>query len=284
MRLISLAIGLISFWAVGRCADSLGIAQENQPALGSKLDGGWSLVWQDEFNGPTLDYSKWEIEVNAFGGGNQELQIYTDRPDNVRVEGGRLILEARADKASVQGTTRDFSSGRIRSKHRGDWKYGRFEIRAKFPPGAGLWPAIWLMPTFDTYGTWASSGEIDIVEYKGQEPKIVHGTLHYGASWPNNKYSGTTYELPKGSFADEFHEFALEWEAGEIRWYVDGHLYQTQNKWSTTEAAFPAPFDQKFHMVLNMAIGGGFLGPPNAETRFPAQMEVDYIRVYQRAK
>ncbi len=267
-------------------AGSLGTsaqAQESRPDLGSKLDGGWALVWQDEFEGPSLDYSKWEIEINAFGGGNNELQIYTDRPENVRLENGRLILEARNDKASIQGTTRDYSSGRIRSKNRGDWKYGRFEIRSKFPKGQGLWPAIWLMPTADAYGTWAASGEIDVVEFKGQEPQVVHGTLHYGATWPNNKFTGTQYQLSKGNFVDEFHDFALEWEPGEIRWYVDGQLYQTQTKWNSTGGPFPAPFDQKFHMVFNMAVGGGFVGNPNGETAFPAQMEVDYVRVYQRS-
>ena len=243
----------------------------------------WRLVWQDEFDSEKLDYSKWEIEVNAFGGGNQEMQIYTDRKENVRVEDGRLILEARRDHHGIQGTTREYSSGRIRSKRRGDWRYGRFEFRAKLPKGQGLWPAIWLMPSDDKYGGWAASGEIDIVEYKGQEPNQVWGTLHYGGHWPDNKHSGSQYQLPSGSFADDFHEFALEWEEGEIRWYVDGHLYQTQSKWDSINGPFPAPFDQEFHVILNMAVGGGFVGAPNAETSFPARMEIDYVRVYQRA-
>jgi beta-glucanase (GH16 family) len=245
-------------------------------------DVSWQLVWQDEFDGPTLDYSKWEIEINAFGGGNNELQIYTDRKENVRVEGGSLILETRRDSHGIQGTVREYSSGRIRSKRRGDWKYGRFEIRAKLPRGQGLWPAIWLMPSDDVYGGWAASGEIDIVEYKGQEPNQVWGTLHYGAPWPNNKHSGTQYRLPQRTFADTFHVFALEWEAGVIRWYVDDHLYQTQTKWDTTAAPFPAPFDQEFHLIINQAVGGGFVGPPNEKTAFPAKLEVDYVRVYQR--
>lgn len=242
----------------------------------------WKLIWQDEFEGKSLNYQQWETEVNAFGGGNQELQIYTDRPQNVRVEDGHLVLEAHRDNAGIAGTVREYSSGRIRSKHRGDWKYGRFEIRAKLPAGQGLWPAIWMLPTDEKYGTWASSGEIDIMEFKGQEPKTVLGTLHYGGQWPNNAYSGDKIELKQGSFTEDFHTFAIEWEAGVIRWYVDGKLYQTQTKWHSAGAEFPAPFDQRFHLVMNLSVGGQFVGNPNAETQFPAQFVVDYVRVYQK--
>ncbi len=126
------------------------------------------LVWSDDFDGTTLNYSQWECEVNAFGGGNGELQIYTDRPDNVRVENGNLVLEARGDNAAIAGTVREYSAGRVRSKHRGDWKYGRIEVRAKLPQGHGVWPAIWMLPTDERYGGWARSGEIDILELKGK--------------------------------------------------------------------------------------------------------------------
>lgn len=242
----------------------------------------WQLIWSDEFNGSKLDYSKWEIEVNAFGGGNHELQIYTDRKENVRVADGNLIIEARKDNAAITGTVREYSSGRIRSKNRGDWQYGRFEFRAKLPRGQGLWPAIWMMPTEDKYGTWASSGEIDIMEFKGQEPHQVWGTLHYGRQWPDNKHTGTQYQLKNGNFCDDFHEFALEWEEGKIRWYVDGTMYQEQTKWDSSGGAFPAPFNHPFHIVLNMAVGGGFVGNPDGQTKFPSQFLVDYVRVYQK--
>ncbi|TWU36079.1 glycoside hydrolase family 16 protein [Novipirellula artificiosorum] len=240
-----------------------------------------SLVWQDEFNGDLLDYSKWEIEVNAFGGGNHELQIYTDRSKNVRVENGSLILEAHRDHAGVSGTEREYSSGRVRTKRRGDWKYGRVEVRAKLPRGAGIWPAIWMLPTEETYGGWAASGEIDIMEMRGQQPETVLGTLHYGPAWPNNVHTGDSYTLPQGSFADDYHTFAVDWSKGKIEWRVDGHLYQTQTKWNSSAAGFPAPFDQSFHLLLNLAVGGGFVGPVNQETKFPQQMLVDYVRVYQ---
>lgn len=245
-------------------------------------DVSWKLVWSDEFSGEKLDYSKWEAEVNAFGGGNNELQIYTDRKENLRVEDGHLVIEARRDNYGIAGTVREYSSGRIRSKHRGDWKYGKFEVRARLPEGQGVWPAIWMLPTEEVYGTWASSGEIDIMEFKGQEPNTVWGTLHYGKQWPNNKHSGTQFKLKQGKFTDKFHSFVIEWEEGVMRWYVDGELYLTQKEWDSAGAKFPAPFDQPFHFVLNLAIGGGFVGNPNSSTPFPRQFLVDYVRVYQR--
>ena len=241
---------------------------------------GRRIVWHDEFDGDKLDYTKWESEVNAFGGGNEELQIYTDRKENVRVENGCLILEARRDNAGVSGTEREFSSGRVRTKHRGDWKYGRIEVRAKMPKGNGMWPAIWMLPTDDRYGGWAASGEIDIVEMKGEDPDTVHGTLHYGAQWPQNKYTGDEFHLTKGTFADDFHTFAVEWCEGKIEWFIDGKHYQTQTEWESSGGSFPAPFDQKFHLLLNIAVGGHFVSPPDETTEFPQQMKVDYVRVY----
>lgn len=243
----------------------------------------WKLVWQDEFDGDSLDYSKWECEVNAFGGGNHELQMYTDRRENVRVDDGKLILEARRDQPDIAGTIREYSSGRIRTKHRGDWRYGRFEIAAKLPKGQGIWPAIWMLPTEEKYGGWAASGEIDIMEYRGQKTNEVLGTLHFGSGWPKNEQTHEPpYQLPVGSFADDFHEFALEWEAGVMRWYVDGKLFQTVTKWRSDGGEFPAPFDQRFHLILNVAVGGGFVGAPDGTTEFPQQMLVDYVRVYER--
>lgn len=239
------------------------------------------LVWQDEFDGDQLNYQKWGIRQDAFGGGNQELQIYTERPENVRVENGKLILEARHDSAAVAGTQREYSSGRIHTKHRGDWKYGRIEVRAKLPMGQGIWPAIWMLPTDNKYGTWAASGEIDIMEMRGQTPNIVLGTLHYGKTWPDNTHSGDEFTLKEGTFADDFHTFAVDWQEGKITWLIDGKPYQTQTKWDSQGGKFPAPFNERFHVVLNVAVGGEFLGPPDATTKFPAQMVVDYVRVYQ---
>lgn len=240
-----------------------------------------TLVWSDEFNGDSLDYSKWGIEIDAFGGGNQELQIYTDRKQNVRVEDGSLVIEAHKGKVGISGTERDYSSGRLRTKHRGDWKYGRVEVRAKLPLGQGIWPAIWMLPTDEVYGSWASSGEIDIMEYRGQTPNEVLGTLHYGGLWPKNKYTGAPYQLAEGTFADDFHTFGVDWQEGKITWLVDGKVVQTQTKWESAGGDFPAPFDQRFHMVLNLAVGGHFVGAPDETTTFPQAMLIDYVRVYQ---
>lgn len=245
-------------------------------------DSPWRLVWSDEFEGTTLNYSKWGVDVNAFGGGNDELQLYTDRPENVRVEQGSLVLEAHADRPTILGTTRDYSSGKIRSKHRGDWTYGRFEVRAQLPPGQGIWPAIWMLPTDETYGAWAASGEIDIAEFKGQEPDRVHGTVHFGGVWPDHQSATQDYQLPQGSFVDGFHTFAFEWEPNQMRWYVDGHLFYKLDKWHTSGQPFPAPFDKAFHLLLNLAVGGRFVGLPDDSTVFPQQLRVDYVRVYQR--
>ncbi|TWU56839.1 Glucan endo-1,3-beta-glucosidase A1 precursor [Rubripirellula tenax] len=239
------------------------------------------LVWSDEFDGDSLDYSKWGVEENAFGGGNNELQLFTDREKNVRVEDGYLVLEAHRDNANISGTEREYSSARIRTKHRGDWKYGRIEVRAKLPIGQGMWPAIWMLPTDNKYGTWAASGEIDIMEYRGQKPNEVLGTLHYGGVWPKNKYSGETFVKPEGNFAEDFHTFSVDWTEGKIVWSIDGKPYQTQTKWTSDGGEFPAPFDQKFHLLLNLSVGGNFLGNPDETTQFPQKMLVDFVHVYQ---
>jgi beta-glucanase (GH16 family) len=169
----------------------------------------------------------------------------------------------------------------LRTKNKGDWKYGRFETRAQLPYGKGLWPAIWMLPTDHIYGEGTASGEIDIMELLGHEPNKVYGTLHYGAEEPNNISSGDSYTLPTGDFSDDFHVFALEWEPTEIRWYVDDTLYQTQDKWYTTNALYPAPFDQRFHLLLNVAVGGSWPGSPDATTVFPQTMTVEYVRVFK---
>jgi beta-glucanase (GH16 family) len=250
----------------------------------------WQLVWSDEFDGDSLDLSKWEYEIGRGpqndGWGNRELQYYTNRAENLRVADGTLKIIATNDPYRVtignNSTTYTYTSARIRTKDKGDWKYGRFEFRAKLPEGKGIWPAIWMLPTDNVYGTWAASGEIDIMEMVGHEPNRVHGTLHYGGMWPNNIYDGMSYRLREGKFSESFHDFALEWEDGEMRWYVDGVLYVRQTWWKTAGHPFPAPFDQRFHLLINMAVGGNWPGSPDATTQFPQKLEVDYVRVYQR--
>ena len=242
---------------------------------------GWVMVWRDEFSGSEIDSSKWGFEINGQGGGNNEMQYYTDRSENARIEDGSLVIEARSETYTGSDGTRNYTSARLRSANKGDWTYGRMEARIRLPFGQGLWPAFWMLPTDWVYGGWAASGEIDIMELVGHEPNIVHGTLHYGGPWPENTYSGDGYTINE-PFANDFHTFAVEWEEGEIRWYVDDLHVQTQTSWYSTAGAYPAPFNQNFHILLNVAVGGNWPGAPDATTVFPQQMIVDYVRVYQR--
>jgi len=243
---------------------------------------GWTLVWNDEFDGPKIDKNKWEHEVNATGGGNNELQYYTSRDINSYIENGKLVIQGLKETFTGPEGTRDYTSARLRTLNKGDWKYGRLEIKALLPYGQGIWPAIWMLPTDWVYGGWAASGEIDIMEMVGHENNTVHGTLHYGGNWPDNVQSGTSFILGEGTFSGDFHIFTIEWEDGEIRWYVDGIHYQTQTQWHSSDHGFPAPFDQRFHLLLNVAIGGNWPGSPDATTVFPQEMLVDYVRVYEK--
>ena len=251
------------------------------PAGGGTVDGKWKLVWSDEFDGSALDTSKWQFEINGKGGGNGEMQYYTDRPANLSVAGGHMTITAAKEAYQGPDGKKEYTSARIISKGKGDWKYGRFEARIKMPKGKGLWPAFWMMPSDSTYGGWAKSGEIDIAEVIGDKPNIVHGTLHYGDSWPKNIHTGDKFTLPSGDFSDDFHVFAIEWKEGSITWSIDGKPYQTQTKWSSVAAPFPAPFNQRFYYIFNVAVGGNWPGPPNAGTVFPQKMEVDYVRAYE---
>jgi beta-glucanase (GH16 family) len=255
-----------------------------QPAA-AQCDGlpGCVMVWEDNFDGTEVDLTKWTFqlgdgsEVGLPGGwGNNELQYY--QAENATVAGGLLTITAKEE--SVGGL--DYTSARMRSLGKGDWTFGRMEMRAKMPIGQGFWPAFWMLSS-DTsiYGPWAASGEIDIVEYIGSEPDKIFGTIHYGASFPGNIFTGNDYFLPSGTFNDDFHVFAIEWEFGEIRWYVDGTLYATQTDWFSTGGPYPAPFDVDFHLLLNMAVGGNLPGPPDGTSVFPQEFVIDYVRVYQ---
>ncbi|MEM8487341.1 MAG: family 16 glycosylhydrolase [Bacteroidota bacterium] len=244
----------------------------------------WEMVWSDEFDGNTLDPNKWTLQTgdgcpDLCGWGNNELEWYTTT--NHAVSNGILTIEAREEQVSGK----NYTSSRLRSINRGDWTYGRFEVRAKLPTGQGLWPAIWMLPTDPSiYGVWAASGEIDIMEMTGDKPNEIFGTIHYGGSWPNNVFSGTDYVLDSGTFNDDFHVFAIEWEEGAIRWYVDDELYASRNNWSSTGGPFPAPFDVDFHLLLNVAVGGNLPGSPDASTVFPQTMMIDYVRVYENTE
>ncbi len=274
---------LIFSMMVIQCSETGTESSNDEPDKIPDLPG-WNLVWNEEFNGTQVATTRWNFEVNGYGGGNNELQYYTDRDENAYVKDGLLHIVALEEEYTGPDGTRQYTSARMTTKNKGDWKYGRYDIRAKMPYGQGLWPAIWMMPTESVYGGWAASGEIDIMEYLGHDSRIVYGTFHYGGSTPNNKQSGTSYTLPNGSFYADYHLFTLEWDTSEFRWYVDGNLYQTQNDWYTENQLYPAPFDQKFFIILNVAVGGNWPGSPDETTVFPQEMIVDYVRVYEKAE
>lgn len=245
---------------------------------------GYTLLWNDEFNGDSLNTDIWSITKRQPGVTNAELQEYTDAAENVFVKDGRLILKA---IKTVDKTGKDYyTSGKVVTRKKKDFTYGKVVTRAKIPEGQGLWPAIWMMPTVETlYGTWPRGGEIDIMEILGHEPAVAHGTIHYGM--PHAQQQGS-YKLENGTFADSFHEFSVEWEPGEMRFYVDDNLYHTVNDWYSVdpgviEREYPAPFDQDFYMQLNLAVGGTWPGDPDETTDFVnAEFEIDYVRVYQK--
>jgi len=256
----------------------------------------WQLVWSDEFDrsGSNLDSNGVDLDKWAYqegtgaqygldGWGNNEQEYY--RKENIEVQDGKLIIEAR--KGDFGG--KPYTSGRLYTQPTFNKTFGKFEAKMKLPAGQGIWPAFWMMPQDSEYGVWASSGELDIMEARGRLPQEVAGTIHYGKSWPNNKYKGADYDFPTGEDITGEHVYGVEWEPGEIRWYVDGHLFQKLNNWESTgdnmpaKYAYPAPFDKPFYMILNLAIGGNFDGGriPD-DSMLPAQMIVDYVRVYDK--
>lgn len=246
----------------------------------------WELVFSDEFDGTEINMDNWSFDHPENGRYNGEIQSYTDQ--NAWVKDGNLIIEARKEQVTEpNGDTFDYTSSKLITQGKQKWTYGKFEIRAKMPTGQGMWPAIWMMPEDEPfYGTWPVGGEIDIMEMLGHEPDRVHGNIHYGD--PKGESPGT-YILDNGeSFADDYHLYTLEWEPGEIRWYIDGELYNTANDWhskapgNADEFAYPAPFDQDFFLILNISVGGGWPGNPDETTPLPQQMAVDYVRVYQK--
>ena len=242
----------------------------------------WNLVWEDNFDGDSLNMEDWNYETHEPGWVNNELQEYTDSTDNIYVKDGELVLKAIKDETE-DGVK--YTSGKVTTQNKRDYKYGRFEARLKVPEGQGLWPAFWMMPTDENlYGSWPRCGEIDIMEVLGHEPEKAYGTIHYGN--PHREQQGT-YILDGTTFADDYHVFSVEWEPSEMRFYIDGNLYHTVNDWYTKqegddEKTYPAPFDQPFYLQFNLAVGGNWPGNPDETTDFEnAELKVDYVKVYQ---
>jgi beta-glucanase (GH16 family) len=247
---------------------------------------GWTLAWSDEFDGPagaTVDATRWTFDVGCGGFGNQELESYTDRPRNAHLSGeGSLVIDVlRETHTGPDGITREFTSARLKTQGLFTQTYGRFEARLKVPWGQGLWPAFWMLGADITSAGWPACGEIDIMENIGREPGIAHGTIH-GPGYSGGSAIGAPFTLAPGQrLADDYHVFTVEWEREALRFYLDGQLFQTR-----TPASLPAGsrwvFDHPFFLLLNVAVGGNWPGPPDATTVFPQQMLVDYVRVYRR--
>jgi len=246
--------------------------------------GAMTLVWSDEFDGAALDPQTWFLEsgdgseYSIPGWGNDELQWYL--PDDAKIENGKLVITARREQ---QGSFQ-YTSARINTRDRFAFRYGRIEARIRLPGGQGLWPAFWMLPQDNAYGGWAASGEIDIIEAVNLDASgsnVIAGSLHFGGVSPNNRFVSHEHVAP-GSLTDEFHDYAIEWDSRQIRWYFDGVQYAVADNWFSSAAAFPAPFDRPFYVLFNVAVGGRFPGPPGPTTKFPVSMEVDYVRVYQK--
>ena len=251
----------------------------------------YQLVWSDEFSSPNIDQAKWGYDIGGNGWGNNELESYTDRSENsyIDVENGWLVIQALNEVyTGADGIARDYTSARMVTRNKADFRYGKIEARIKVPAGQGFWPAFWMMPTDSEYGGWAASGEIDIMETVNKAD-FISGAIHFGGEWPDNASTTGTYREGHGAkatiFADDFHIYTIEWDPTQMRWYVDGNLYSTKNnnQWWSDAATWNdrAPLDKNFYITLNLAVGGNWPGSPNSTTPFPSQMLVDWVRVYQ---
>ena len=258
----------------------------------------YELVWSDEFDGTSLDMDKWSYELGNWkldengnyitgGWGNNEQEFYTD--SNASVKDGILTISARKENYSdeVQGNY-EYTSSRLSTQHKFSVCGGKIEVRARCDSGKSLWPAIWMLPEDSVYGGWAASGEIDIMEGWGSTPEKICGTIHFGDVWPGNTYLTGEYTFPGGDSTENWHTYSIEWDRSEIRWYVDDTLYSTQSDWYSANRSYPAPFDQKFYMILNLAVGGHFDGvdgiyaDPSIFADGSRDFDIDYVRVYQR--
>jgi beta-glucanase (GH16 family) len=235
---------------------------------------GKTLVWRDEFDGTALNLNDWTFEMGAGGWGNNELQYY--RPENTLFAEGKLIIEAR--KENFGGAA--YTSSRLITKGKKEFKFGRIDIRAALPEGQGLWPALWMLGGNISTTAWPACGEIDIMELIGSQPNRVHGTVHFGANTSQHQYIGNSKALAgTAKFKDEFHVFSIVWEQDKIVWLLDDVQFHQITPATVSPAAYP--FNQPFFFIFNVAVGGQWPGSPDATTNFPQRMIVDYVRVFQ---
>lgn len=238
---------------------------------------GRTLLWADEFSqadGSAPDSSKWGHDIGGWGWGNNELQYYTNRTENSRIQSGQLVIEARAENYGG----RNHTSARLLTKNKGSWTYGRIEARIKIPRGQGIWPAFWMLGANIDAVSWPACGEIDIMENIGSLPTKLYGTVH-GPGYSGGDGISGSYTFPGAALADDFHVYAIEREENRIRWFIDGQLFFTLTP-ANLPGGSPWVFNQPQFLILNVAVGGNWPGPPNGTTVFPQRMTVDYVRVY----
>ena len=279
------SFSLVVFSMLLLTAASCGGGAVAQPRLMPPASG-WTVTWSDEFStagGSAPDSTKWTYDLGGKGWGNEELETYTSRPQNVQIQKGNLVITALQESfTGTDGIARNYSSTRLKTQKLFAQAYGRFEARIKIPKGQGLWPAFWMLGDDITQNGWPKCGEIDIMENIGREPGINHGSLHAPSSVAPTSDLTSTISLPAGqNYSDDFHLYAVEWEPGTVRFYVDANNYAT-----FTQSQWPAGgqwvFDHPFFIILNVAVGGNWPGSPDATTQFPQQMLVDYVRVYSK--
>jgi beta-glucanase (GH16 family) len=249
-----------------------------------RATAGYALVWSDEFNGAngsSPDPTKWTYDTGGSGWGNHELETYTNRPQNAKIEDGNLVITAQQeDYTGADSIARKYTSARLKTQGLFSQAYGRFEARIKLPAGEGMWPAFWMLGNDISTRAWPKCGEIDVMENIGKEPGTVHGSLHGPSAGQRVSDITSAFRLPAGAnFSDDFHVFAVEWEPKTVRFYSDKNLYATYNA-SQMPAADVWVFDHPFFIILNVAVGGDWPGPPDPSTKFPQTMLVDYVRVY----
>lgn len=239
---------------------------------------GYSLSWADEFEEPQVNLNNWTFEIGngQNGWGNNELEYYTDRPENAFIEDGKLTIHA----TNVPWVGRQYTSARMITQGKQEFQFGRIDIRAKLPKTQGIWPALWMLGTNIQEIGWPKCGEIDIMELVGHQASIVHGTIHYGDDWPNNSFKGEPFSITPNTFDEEFHVFSILWEKDRIAWYVDDIVFYEIDP--TTLDGKPYPFNETFFFIFNVAIGGNWPGSPDETTVFPQEMIVDYIRIFQK--
>jgi beta-glucanase (GH16 family) len=235
---------------------------------------GWNLVWQDEFEKTELDLRNWTFDLGGNGWGNQEWQNYTNLPENVRVEDGMLVIEAREGLSGG----RTYSSTRLKTQGLHTSQYGRIEARIRLPYGQGIWPAFWMLGENLDQDGWPAAGEIDILEFIGREPDHIYATVH-APGYSGDNGVGSNIIISADSLRDGFHVYAVEWEENEIRWYFDDQEYFKLTPEDVPDAWI---FDHPFFIILNLAVGGRWPGYPDETTEFPQFLYVDYVRVYQR--